>query len=103
MTFQGWVDLFTREVYRELFVGALKHCHIEKGLIIHEYVIMSNHAHLILQHRGSRLSGVIRDFKAHVAREVLKCLKTDNPMLARATKPLARCLWLVPPSGWCEL
>jgi REP element-mobilizing transposase RayT len=78
MTFQGWVDLFTREVYRELFVDALLHCHKEKGLIIHEYVIMSNHAHLILQHRDSRLSDIIRDFKAHVAREVLKCLKTDN-------------------------
>ncbi len=24
MTFQGWIDLFTREVYRELFVDALK-------------------------------------------------------------------------------
>ena len=31
MTFQGWVDLFTREVYRELFVDALLHCHKEKG------------------------------------------------------------------------
>ena len=78
MTFQGWVDLFTREVYRELFVDALMHCHIKKGLIIHEYVIMSNHAHLILQNRSSRLSEIIRDFKAHVAREVLKRLKTDN-------------------------
>lgn len=78
MTLQGWIDLFTRDVYRKIFVDALRHCHEKKGLIFHEYVIMSNHCHLILQSFECQLSDILRDLKSHVAREIIKVLKSDE-------------------------
>lgn len=43
---QAWVDLFTREAYRAIFVNEFRYFHVEKGIVINEYVIMSKHVHL---------------------------------------------------------
>lgn len=42
-----WVDVFTRNIYREVIIDSLKYCQREKGLLLHAYVIMTNHLHLI--------------------------------------------------------
>ena len=43
----GWVDIFTRQIYRDIAIESLKYCQTNKGLQIYAYVIMSNHIHLI--------------------------------------------------------
>ena len=43
----GWVDLFSREVYKEIMVSNLEYCQENEGLDIFAYVIMSNHLHLV--------------------------------------------------------
>jgi putative transposase len=49
LTFQivGWVDLFTRKIYKDIAIESFKYCQINKGLRLFAYVIMSNHIHLI--------------------------------------------------------
>ena len=44
----GWIDVFSRECYKEIFVNSLKYCQENKGLKLHAWVIMTNHVHLIV-------------------------------------------------------
>ena len=44
-----WVDIFTRQKYRDLIIDNLTYCQKNKGLEIFAYVIMSNHIHLIVK------------------------------------------------------
>ena len=73
-TIVGWVDVFTRKASRDIFINALKYCVAHKGLIIHAYVIMSNHVHLAIRAKeGSKgLSNIIRDLKGYTSRKLLK-------------------------------
>ncbi|MCF8405546.1 MAG: hypothetical protein K9H58_16490 [Bacteroidales bacterium] len=40
----NWIDLFTRQVYKEIVVDNLNYCQREKGLSIYAWVIMSKDA-----------------------------------------------------------
>jgi hypothetical protein len=44
VTFQivNWVDVFTRQVYRDIVIDSLKFCQANKGLEIYAFVVMSN-------------------------------------------------------------
>ncbi|MHB1178817.1 MAG: transposase [Daejeonella sp.] len=60
----NWIDVFSREGYKEIVVNSLKYCIAEKGLILHAWVIMTNHVHLIASAKeGFELPAIIRDFK----------------------------------------
>lgn len=77
MTFTvvDWVDVFTRKIYRDVLIDSLKFCQKEKGLILHGYVIMSNHIHVIFQTETGNLSDLVRDFKVFTAKEILKSIE----------------------------
>ena len=70
LTFQivGWVDIFTRKIYRDIVIESLQYCRQHKGLYLYAYVIMSNHMHLLALSETGDLSGIIRDFKVIPAR-----------------------------------
>lgn len=76
LTFQivGWVDLFTRKIYRDIAIDSLKYCQQNKGLNIFAYVIMSHHIHLLAQSETGDLSGTIRDFKHYTSQKFLEVL-----------------------------
>ena len=74
-TVVDWVDIFTRQIYRDLIVENLSFCIKEKGLVVFGYVIMSNHMHLIIQSDNNNLSDIIRDFKKHTAKAIIKLIK----------------------------
>lgn len=71
LTFQivGWVDIFTRKVYRDIVIDSFKFCQTNKALNLFAYVIMSNHVHLIAQSGNGDLSGFIRDFKSFTGKQ----------------------------------
>jgi putative transposase len=58
-----WVDVFTRDVYRDIICDSLKHCQEKKGLEVYAYCMMTNHMHLIIGTEMGVLSGIVRDFK----------------------------------------
>jgi REP element-mobilizing transposase RayT len=74
----AWVDIFTRKVYKDILVDALNYCTQHKGLIIFEYVIMSNHLHIIAQSSHDNLSGIVRDFKSYTSKEMLKYIQSGK-------------------------
>jgi len=80
VTFQivNWVDLFTRKVYRDIFIDSLKFCQANKGLEIYAFVVMSNHIHLLLRSDIGKLSDTIREFKSFTAKQILLAIDTES-------------------------
>ena len=78
LTFQivGWVDIFTRKVYRDIAIESLNFCQKSKGLEIFAYVIMSNHIHLFARSSKGDLSGTIRDFKSFTTKKFLEIINS---------------------------
>ena len=60
----GWVDVFTRREYKDIVVENLRFCQENKGLRLFEWVLMSNHVHMVAAaQQGSSLSDIVRDLK----------------------------------------
>jgi REP element-mobilizing transposase RayT len=74
-TVVDWIDVFTRQTYRDIIIGSLDYCIKNKGMILYGYVIMSNHIHLIIQSEEGKLSDLIRDFKKFTAKSILEKYK----------------------------
>jgi REP element-mobilizing transposase RayT len=68
----GWVDLFTRQIYRDIVIESFKYCQKNKELQIFAYVIMSNHIHIVARTENGNLSDIVRDFKSYTCKEFLK-------------------------------
>ncbi|WP_144604290.1 REP-associated tyrosine transposase [Algoriphagus algorifonticola] len=81
-TVHQWVDVFTRDIYREKIVESLRYCQIYKGLEIFSWVLMTNHCHLILRAKEENLSDIIRDFKKFTAKSLFSLIK-ENPLESR--------------------
>ena len=70
-----WVDVFTRQIYRDILVESLSYCRENKGLKIHAWCLMSNHLHLIISRNGDQsLSEILRDFKKFTSSQILKAI-----------------------------
>ncbi len=80
LTFQivGWVDIFTRKVYRDIVIESLKYCQENKSLNLFAYVIMSNHVHLVAQSDGKALGDVVRDFKSYTCKRIMNELLINS-------------------------
>ena len=80
-TIVDWVDIFTRESYKEIVISSLKYCQLNKGLILHAYCLMSNHIHLIAsvkEDKGIALFEIVRDFKKFTNRAIIKEINAGN-------------------------
>ena len=42
-----FIDVFTKEVYKDILIDSLKYCQANKGMLIKGYTFMPNHIHLI--------------------------------------------------------
>ncbi|OXA75865.1 REP element-mobilizing transposase RayT [Flavobacterium aquidurense] len=73
-----WIDIFTRQTYRDIVIECLDYCIKNKGMILYGYVIMSNHIHLIIQSENGKLSDLIRDFKKFIARNILDRIQNSS-------------------------
>ena len=77
-TVVGWADVFSRKIYRDIIIDSLDYCRKNKGLEIYGYVIMTNHIHIILKASNTDLSDIIRDFKKHTSKEIVKSINTNG-------------------------
>jgi REP element-mobilizing transposase RayT len=60
-------------------------------MVLYSYVIMTNHIHLIIQSENGKLSDLIRDFKAFLARELIKMIQNE---------PESRADWMLKRFEW---
>ena len=73
-----WLPVFTRRPYFEILTDSLNYSRCHKGLKLYAYVIMDNHMHLI--GGGDNLGKIIKEFKSHTAREIIKLAEQDSKM-----------------------
>jgi len=91
LTVQSWVDVFTRNAYKNILVENLAHCQKQKGLEIFAWCIMSNHAHLIVRAKdgsGFLLPDILRDLKTYTSKKIVEAIQ-ENPQESRR-------VWLLP-------
>ena len=78
LTILHWLPVFNAgDDYARIITGSLDFCRRNKGLLLHAYVIMIDHVHLLARHPDD-LSGVIRDFKSWTAKRILEMLHRDG-------------------------
>lgn len=79
----NWLDVFTREEYRNIFLNSIRYCQKEKGLLVGAYCIMTNHVHMIVGSEGQhRIENIIRDMKSFTSRHIRKYME-NNPFESR--------------------
>ena len=75
---QGWVDVFTRNEYKNILVENLKYCQEYKGLEIFAWCVMTNHVHLIIRAGGENLlQDILRDFKKFTSKTIIKVIEKN--------------------------
>jgi REP element-mobilizing transposase RayT len=77
-TVEGWTDLFSRKIYRDIILDSFLFCRKNKNLQIHAFVIMSNHIHVIWTAKNNNLSDIIRDFKTYTSKTFIKTIKEET-------------------------
>lgn len=88
LTFQvvDWIDIFSRQIYRDIVIESLKYAIEHKDLQIFAFVIMSNHVHLIAQSATGKLSDTIRDFKKFTSKRIINAVQEIQE---------SRCKWML--------
>jgi REP element-mobilizing transposase RayT len=78
LTFQvvDWVDIFTRQIYRDIVIDSFRYSIENKGFQLFGYVIMSNHVHLIANSSVGKLSDTIRDIKKYTSKKIFEAIQS---------------------------
>lgn len=77
-----WVDVFTRKDYRDIVLDSIRYCQAEKGLVLYSWCLMSNHVHMVVSATNADLSEVLRDFKKHTSKQLIKAI-AQHPQESR--------------------
>jgi putative transposase len=77
-TIVGWIDVFTRDIYKDIFINSLEYCIENKGLNLHAWVIMTNHVHPIISSNGNRIPDLVRDIKKFSCNKIIESIQTNR-------------------------
>ena len=78
-TIVEWQYVFVNIPLFEVLIESMKHCVANKGLHIHGYVLMPNHAHyLVSAEPANHLSDIIRDYQRYTSHRITELLEAGN-------------------------
>lgn len=78
-----WLDVFTRNEYKNILIDSLRYCQKQKGMEIYAWCIMTNHVHLIFRSTADRKpQDLLGDFKRFTSKAVVEAIKS-NPKESR--------------------
>ncbi len=78
-----WIDVFTRNEYKDILIQSLQHCQKQKGMEIYAWCIMTNHIHLIFSSVGKEKPELIlAGFKQYTSKDIVKAIQ-ENPQESR--------------------
>jgi putative transposase len=66
----NWIDVFTRNEYKNIIIESLQFCQLNKGLEIYAWCIMPSHVHMIIGTEGKPMEDILRDFKSFTSRKI---------------------------------
>ncbi|MCF6169026.1 transposase [Lutibacter sp.] len=74
-----WLDVFTRNVYKNILIESLKYCQQQKGMEIIAWCIMTNHVHLIFRSiNGEKPELLLGDFKRFTSKTIVKEIEENT-------------------------
>lgn len=78
-----WIDVFTRNEYKDIFLESLAYCQTNKGMEIFAWCIMTNHVHLVFRVLGeAKPELVLGDLKRFTSRKLTSAI-AKNPRESR--------------------
>jgi len=77
-TIMGWIDIFSRQRYRDIILESFDFCQAKKNLRIGAYVIMTNHIHTIWTAPNNNLSDIVRDFKTFTSKAITANIEAEQ-------------------------
>ena len=73
-----WIDVYIRDIYRDIFYDSILFCQNKKGLEVYAYCLMTSHIHMIIGKNGIHdLTGIIRDLKSFTSRHTRKLIENS--------------------------
>jgi REP element-mobilizing transposase RayT len=79
----GWLDVFTRNEYKDILLQSLSYCQKVKGMEIIAWCVMTNHVHLVFRSvKGQHPSLLLGDIKWFTSKAVVKAIQ-ENPRESR--------------------
>ena len=78
-----WLDVFTRNEYKNFLIESLQYCQREKGMEIYAWCIMTNHVHLIFRStKDQKPELLLGDFKRFTSKAIVRAIQ-ENPKESR--------------------
>jgi len=75
----NWLDVFTRNEYKNIILDSLTFCQLNKGMEIISWCIMTNHIHLIFRSiKGEKPQLLLGDFKRFTSRTIVNAIKGNS-------------------------
>jgi REP element-mobilizing transposase RayT len=76
----AWIDVFTRNIYKDILIDSFRYCQSQQGLRIHAWVVMTNHFHMMCSFDQGRNPGtVIKNIKSFTAIRIIdKIINNDR-------------------------
>ena len=74
----NWIDVFTRNEYKDELIKSWQYCQHNKGLEIYAWCIMPSHIHIIISSHDKPLEDIVRDMKGHTSSVFRKLLKEHS-------------------------
>ena len=70
-----WLDVFTRNEYKDIIIDSLRFCQKKKGMEIFAWCIMTNHVHLIFRSiKGQKPELLLGDIKRFTSKAIIKAI-----------------------------
>lgn len=74
-----WLDVFTRNQYKDILLDSLEYCQTNKGMEVIAWCIMTNHVHIVFRCVGSeKPQEVLGDFKRYTSKEIVKAIQENT-------------------------
>lgn len=74
-----WLDVFTRNEYKNILIDSFHYCQKEKGMEIFAWCIMTNHVHLIFRSvKDQEPQLLLGDFKRYTSKAIIKAIKDNS-------------------------
>jgi putative transposase len=78
----NWVDIFTRNEYKDELIKCWQYCQEKKGLDIYAWCIMPSHVHMIISSHDKKLEDIVRDMKSFISTK-MRTLLQEHPQESR--------------------
>jgi len=77
-----WIDLFTRNEYRDIMLNSWRFCCKNQGMDLYAWVIMTNHIHMIMGSQQDNPDDIMRDMKRWTSIQLKEAIR-NHPKESR--------------------